>query len=296
MRASNITISEAFELYRVEFIVFRNQSARTEEMSIVAKKSLVNFAGDIPISELSFEVVRKWKDHLSKSMAQNTVRGYIIKLRVVLTHLRARGFEGVLDPAVIGVPKRGDIVVTFITPEEVQQLIDCVFQPRPGYSAVKRYRNRAIVSLLYASGIRVGELINLDRLSIQFDGTFTVMGKGGKARLCFADQRSLEHIKEYLAMRKDSSPALFVSDIDKERLSKSTIQLIFRNARLKGGFEKPVHPHTLRHSFATNLLKNNTNLMYVRDFLGHASIQTTQMYTHVVNEDLRQVYREKHSV
>ncbi len=296
MRASNLTITDAFEMYRVQHIVFRNQSSRTEEMHGVALKSFVLFAGDILISELSFDVVRRWKDHLSKTMSQNTVRGYIIKLRVVLAHIRAHGYEGVLDPVLIGVPKRAEAAVNFITPSEVQELIDCVFRPRSGYSAAKRYRNRAIISLLYASGIRVSELCNLDRLSIQEDGTFTILGKGGKARLCFIDDRAAVHIAEYLAIRNDSNPALFISELTAKRISKGTVQEIFRNAKSKAGFSKPVHPHTLRHSFATNLLRNNTNLVYVRDFLGHASIQTTQMYTHVVNEDLKQIYRDKHSV
>lgn len=296
MRASNLTISDAFELYRVEYIVFRNQSARTEEMHGVALKSLVKFTGNIFISELTFDLVRKWKDQLSKTMSQNTVRGYIIKLRVVLAHIRAHGYTEVLDPVLIGVPKRAETAVNFITPLEVQELIDCVFAPRAGYSAAKRFRNRAIISLLYASGLRVSELCGLDRLSIQDDGTFTILGKGGRARLCFIDDRAAMHIREYLISRNDNNPALFISELTGKRISKGTVQEIFRNAKNKAGFSKPVHPHTLRHSFATNLLRNNTNLMYVRDFLGHSSIQTTQMYTHVVNEDLKKIYRDKHTV
>lgn len=290
-----VSISEAFELYRVEYIVFRNQSSRTEEMNTVAMKSLIGYLGDIQVAELNFDKVRKWKEHLSKTKGQNTVRGYIIKLRVVLNHLRLRGYEA-LNPDLIGVPKRAEKVVNFITPQEVERLIECVFKAQSGYPTIRRYRNRVIVSFLYASGIRVSELVSLDRLSIQEDGTFTIIGKGGKSRLCFIDERTKLYLAEYLSLRKDSEAALFVSELTGRRISKDTVQEIFRNAKVKAGFEKPVHPHTLRHSFATNLLRNNTNLVYVRDFLGHKSVQTTEMYTHVVNEDLRRQYLENHTI
>ncbi len=288
-------ISEAFELYRLEHIVFRNQSVRTEEMNRLAMKSLINFAGDLPIEELTFDIVRRWKEHLSKTHSQNTVRGYIIKLRTVLNHLRLHGHL-VLDPGLVGVPKRSERVVDFITPAEVEYLIQCVFKSQAGYPKIRRYRNRAIISFLYASGVRVSELTSLNRLSIQEDGTFTIIGKGGKSRLCFLDDRTITYLNEYLELREDNDPALFTSELTGKRISKDTVQEIFRNAKRKGGFEKPVHPHTMRHSFATNLLRNNTNLLYVRDFLGHKSVQTTEIYTHVVNEDLRQIYLEKHSI
>lgn len=288
-------LSEIFELYRLEVIVFKNQSTKTDEMNRTAAKSLVSYIGDVDATTLTFDMVRKWKDYLSKSKSQNTVRGYIIKLRVVLEHARLRGYE-VLDPRLVPVPKRKTTVVTFITPDEVNKLIECVFKEQSGYSKLNRYRNRAVIALLYASGIRVSELCSLDRLSIQSDGTFTLIGKGDVPRLCFLDQRALIFISEYLALRDDNNQALFLSDSTGKRVSKDTVQEIFRNAKRKCGFEKAVHPHIMRHSFATNLLRNNTNLLYVSKFLGHKSIETTSMYTHVVNEDLRAIYREKHSI
>jgi integrase/recombinase XerD len=255
----DISISEAFELYRLEYIVYRNQSPKTEEMNHLVMKSLIAYLGDSLMSELTFDKVRKWKEELTKTKSTNTVRGYIIKLRVVLGHLRLRGYN-VLNPDLVGVPKRKTVVVEFITTEEVNSLIDCVFKPQNGYSTLNRYRNRAIVALLYASGIRVSELCSLNRLSIRPDGSFTMIGKGDSARLCFIDDRAALYIKEYLDRRTDNDPSLFISELTGKRISKDTVQAIFRNARIKAGFEKMVHPHTLRHSFATNLLQNNTNL------------------------------------
>lgn len=292
----DLSISEAFEVYRVEHIVYLNQSKRTAETSLNAMNLLVKFAGDIPVTQLSFDLIRKWKEHLERTKGQNTVRCYIIKLRVVLKHLQLRGYEGIINPEMVGVPKRQDRIVEFVTPEEVNKLIDTAFTPVSGYKTINRYRNRAIISLLYASGVRVSEMCSLNRATIKDDLTFTVMGKGGKARLCFIDTRTQYCLQSYLELRKDKNPALFISDITGDRITANVTQMMFANVTKKAGFTKPIHPHTMRHSFATNLLRNNTNLLYVRDFLGHTSVQTTEMYTHIVNQDLKDIYTQKHTI
>jgi len=293
-----MSISEAFELYRLEYISFRNQSAKTEEMNAMACKSLIEFIGDdIQIYDVTFDLVRKWKDSLSKSGKKaNTVRGYLIKLRVVLKHLRLKDMK-VLNPDIIGIPKRENTVVEFLEVDEIQAMIKAVFAKLPGYSKFKRHRNRAIIALLFSSGVRNGELRSIDRSQIKPGvDSFTIIGKGNKPRLCFVDEVTMQYLQEYLALRKDNNPALFINELDKKRISAAMVQLIVKNAGKKAGISKDVHPHTMRHSFATDLLRNNTNLLYVRDFLGHASIQDTQVYTHVVNEDLRALHREKHTV
>lgn len=294
MQDNSCTISEAFEKFRLEYIVYRNQSSKTEEMSRLACKSLMDYIGDIHIEELTFDVVRRWKENLEKTRSPNTVRGYIIKLRVVLKHLSQQGYTNVINHEAIGVPKRRQIVVEFLTPEEVTKYLDAAIRPKAAYCKINRLRNAAIIALLYASGIRVTELCNLDRTFLR-DGmdSFTVRGKGGKTRLCFVDERAKFYINEYLATRKDSNPALFVNGT-RRRITKGNVEMMFRynNCRAK----TDVHPHMLRHSFATNLLRNNTNLLYVSKFLGHSSVQTTEMYTHVVDMDLRRIYRKKHTI
>jgi len=277
-------ISEAFERYREDVIVFTNQSPKTEESHNSSLHSLVRFLGDIDIGSLTFEHVRLWKADMSKTLSDITVRGYIIKLRVVLTYLRRIGIDA-LDPELIPVPKRSESVPKFISPEEVTQLIDASF----------RIRGKAIISLLYASGIRVSELCSLDRGMIQ-NGCFTIVGKGKKPRLCFIDTRTKQLLEKYLATRKDNHPALFISTQGLCRMTPTNIQFVLQAACRNAHIDKHVTPHVLRHSFATNLLRNNTNMRYVQEMMGHASLQTTQMYTHVVNMDLQKVYAEKHSI
>lgn len=263
-------------------------------MHLLACKSLLAFIPDKNVEHLTFQDIRSWKEHMEKTKGQNTVRGYVIKVRNVLRFLRQSNYQ-VLDPDLVGIPKKQVIPVDFISEEDVKKLIVATFIAQDGYSTSNRYRNRAIISLLYASGIRVSELTRMNRSDIQKDGTFTVIGKGSKPRLCFMDVRTQIYIEDYLLLRTDNEPALFLSDLTKGRVSSATVQEIFRVARTKAGFTAPIHPHTMRHSFATNLLRNNTNLLYVKEFLGHTSVQTTEMYTHVVNEDLRKIYNEKHT-
>jgi len=294
----DLTLSEAFELYRKDVIVYKNQSAKTEEMNQCAMKSIVAFLGDIPIAELEFDQVRKWTTDLRKTRTSNTVRGYILKLRVVLKYLKARGYE-CLDAEAVGIPKRDSRVVDYLEVDEVEAMLHAVFQRGPGYSKFKRYRNRAIIALMFSAGLRNGELCNMERTQIK-DGvdSFTVIGKGNKPRVCFIDPITHRYIDEYLALRDDPYPALFVSEQQKgrEKINPGVVQMVVKNAATKAGLDKNIHPHTLRHSFATDLLRNNTNIVYVKELLGHASIQVTMTYTHVVDEDLRQIHRLKHTV
>lgn len=296
---SDLTLSEAFELYRKDVIVYKNQSAKTEEMNNCAMKSIINFLGDIPVTSLSFDAVRKWTADLRKTRTSNTVRGYILKIRVVLKHLRALGYEDILDPEAVGMPKRDSHVVDYLEVEEVQAMLKAVFRKGAGYSKFKRYRNRAIIALMFSAGLRNGELCNMERSQIK-DGidSFTVIGKGDKPRVCFIDPVTHKYIDEYLALRDDPYPALFVSEQQKgrEKINPGVVQMVVKNAAIKAGLEKNIHPHTLRHSFATDLLRNNTNIVYVKELLGHASIQVTMTYTHVVNEDLHQIHRLKHTI
>lgn len=274
-------LSEAFEAYRSDVIHFRNQSAKTEENHLVCLRSLLLFFGDIPIGALTFQMVRSWKESLEKTRSPETVRNYIIKLRVVLVFCEIQGAQ-CLSPAQIPVPKRTDKVPTFLTKEQVSLCID----------ATRRVKNKAIVSLLYASGIRVSELCALDK-GFCHERMFTVVGKGGKARLCFVDERTCDLIREYVGSRDDNNQALFLSDAGR-RITPGAVQETFKTIRRQTGLN--VHPHALRHSFATNLLATNTNLYHVSKMLGHAQLTTTQQYLHVVDADLQRVYNEHHTV
>lgn len=295
MWSERITIMCAFIFYSRDVIAFRNQSRKTEEHAMVAAKSLISSVGDKLLVELTFEDIRAWKFSLEKRhLSQNTIRGYINKLRVVLDYARRKGID-CLDPVIVPLPKRINNIPSFITPQEVSKLIKAVNGKKRGYPECNRIRNQAIISLLYASGIRIGELCRMNRDDIS-DRTFTVIGKGGKARICFIDERTEELLKKYIDCRKDNLEPLFLANQTKSRIRPDGVQKMMRDCWKKAGLTKPVHPHSLRHSFATDLLRSNTNPRHVQVLLGHSSLDTTMLYMNVVDSDLKEVYRKHHTI
>jgi len=289
-----VTITEAFELYRLDCIIYKNQSAKTEDTHQRVCRLLVKFLGDTKIEDLTISQVRAWKRQIDKGRKVGTVREYLTRLRMVLSFLQQEGYS-LLNPSRIELPPRDDEDPQFLTKKQVAQLIEATFLPIRGYSTLNRYRNRAVIGLLFASGIRSAELRRLDITDIREDNTFSVKGKGKKRRLCFIDETTRQYIQEYLELRIDDNPALFIANQNGKRLSKHSFQRIFEFAGKKVHFDVPLHGHILRHSFATDLLRNGANMRYVQEMLGHSSIQTTQIYTHVVDLDLQNAYKKFHS-
>jgi site-specific recombinase XerD len=228
--------------------------------------------------------VARWVTTISVDRKPNSVRLYVVRVRVVLKYARTVGYKAI-NPELIPIPKREDTCRTFLTPDEVSKMIDCAFD----------IRNKFIISILYSSGIRVSELCSLRKDAI-VDRQFMVIGKGKKARLCFIDGRTEQLMIEYLKTRKDHNDKLIVSHLYRKGVTKGTIELVVKNTAHRAGIYKQVTPHVLRHSFATNFIRNNGSIKYLSVMLGHSSMDTTSIYTHVVDNDLKNQYDKFHSV
>lgn len=276
-------ISQAFDSYQKNYMVIRHQSIRILETHEVCRRSLIQQLGDKDMAAITINDVSKWVKELQKSRCLNTVRNYLTRLRVVADYMALLGVPSI-KPAMIPIPRREATVPAFLTAREVEAMIACSYS----------LRNALVISLLYSSGIRLSELIQLNRDQI-VERRFTVIGKGNKARLCFIDERTEGLLQQYLFTRKDRCDALIVSAQNKARMTPTNIQLLVRNAADRAGISKKVTPHTLRHSFATNFLKNNGNMRYLSTMLGHASLDTTMMYAHVVDNDLQDQYEKYHT-
>lgn len=277
-------ISEAFDLYRDDYIKLKNQSNRTVEIHEACKRLILTFMGDKEIKDLTLLDIRYWREQISKTRRANSVRVYVIRLRAVLGYLNIRKVP-CIDARLVPVPKREATVPIFLTEQEVEAMIACAYN----------LRNAFVISLLYSSGIRLSELISLNRGQID-NRCFTVIGKGRKPRLCFIDERTERLMNMYLCSRKDNADALIVSFENKARMTATNIQLLVRNSARRAGITKKVTPHTLRHSFATNFLRNNGNMRYLSAMLGHASLDTTMIYAHVVDNDLQDQYEKYHTI
>ena len=276
-------ISEAFIFYAENYITIKGLSQRVRETNIRVGEKIADFLDDKEIEELTVEDVGRWVKHISVGRSTNTVRNDVGALRSVLRYLGMLGLP-CLNYELVPLPKRRDSLPTFLTEDEVSSMIEVAYN----------LRNAFVIALLYSSGIRLSEMIRLNRGDI-VDGRFAIIGKGGKARLCFVDQRTEFLMTEYLESRKDNHQALIVSYKNKARMTPTNVQLLVANTARRAGVQKKVTPHTLRHSFATNFLKNNGNLRYLQRLMGHANLNTTAHYSHVVDVDLERQYRQYHS-
>lgn len=282
------------------------RSARTAENYDHYLERFIEFAGYINVDKITPELVRKYRLWLNRYKNDNddelsliTQSYHLIALRGFLRYLSKRDITS-LSPDKIELPKTVRKQVTFLYFDEVQRMLEAI-----DTGDEQGLRDRAIIELLFSSGLRVSELVNLNRDHINTKRReFMVRGKGQKDRPVFIGEVAAEHVNDYLASRIDNLPPLFLSysrnnlsstSGDYRRLSARSIQrMISKYARL-AGITKHVSPHTMRHSYATDLLMNGADLRSVQTMLGHSDISTTQVYTHVTDEHLREVYEKFHS-
>ncbi|MBR3368834.1 tyrosine-type recombinase/integrase [Candidatus Saccharibacteria bacterium] len=258
-------------------------------------------------SEITPELLRKYRLRLNRyenekgeTLSILTQSYHLIALRGFLKYLARRGIK-TLDHSLVDLPKTARKQVTFLHFNEVEELLSEI--PEDTETGL---RDRAIIELLFSGGLRVSELIKLNRDSINLEKhEFVVRGKGNKDRPIFVSNSATEAIKNYLCVRHDSLPALFLNNSrnqqavdtsgDFRRLTPRSIQRIIEKYAKKAGITKHVTPHTLRHSFATDLLMNGADLRSVQALLGHSNISTTQIYTHVTDAHLKDIHTRFHS-
>jgi site-specific recombinase XerD len=299
-------VSELLLDYIEHLEVEGGRSAKTAENYKLYLERFVEFTNDITVDKITSEVIRKYrlwlnryKNYNDDELATITQSYHLIALRGFLTYLSKRDIAS-LSPEKIELPKISRKQVTFLHYDEVARLLDTI-----SIESEDGLRDRAIIELLFSSGLRVSELVNLNRDHVNTKRReFMVRGKGQKDRPVFIGEAAASRVEDYLAARLDNLPPLFLSysrnntattSGDYRRLSTRSIQRIINKYAKLAGITKHVSPHTMRHSFATDLLMNGADLRSVQVMLGHSNISTTQVYTHVTDEHLREVYEKFHS-
>ncbi|MBU0845821.1 tyrosine-type recombinase/integrase [Patescibacteria group bacterium] len=255
--------------------------------------------------DINPEVIRQYRVYLSRisdgkggTLSRKTQGFHVIALRSFLKWMIRNDLE-VMSPDKIELPKINERQIKFLSGEQVDRLLNA-----PSLSTIQGKRDKAILEVLFSTGLRVSELVSLDRDKIDFKRReFGILGKGGKTRVVFLSSRAVEWIEKYLKARNDRYKPLFVRHKgkmdpsladEKMRLSPRSVQRMIKKYSRKMKLPIDVTPHVLRHSFATDLLMAGADLRSVQEMLGHKNVSTTQIYTHVTHKHLRDIHSAFH--
>lgn len=283
----------------------QNRSQKTIQNYDHYLTRLIDFTGEIQVSEIDNEMIRKWRlwlnrlgTNTSDELGKTTQNYHLIALRSFLKFCAKRDIPALTaDKIELARTKRKQ--VTFLNEDELKRIFD-----EPDINTESGLRDRAILELLFSSGLRVSELVGLNKDHINLKRReFMVRGKGQKDRPIFISPEAAKWVELYLEKRSDNSTPLFLrysgrKAVDRSgnlhRLTARSVQRLVARYALLAGITKHVSPHTLRHSFATDLLMNGADLRSVQALLGHSNISTTQIYTHVTDPHLRSVHEKFH--
>lgn len=284
---------ENYRRYLKRFLYFLAKNNNRQSNSLDAK-------------DITQDIVRQYRlflnrlensNLLSGELKKNTQNYYVIALRGLLKYLAKIGVKS-LTAEQVELAKTSPHEIDIISYDDLERLLAA-----PEVNSLSGLRDKAILETLFSTGLRVSELCHLNRDDINLErGEFSVLGKGDKIRLVFLSTWAKEVLKNYLAKRQDVEDALFVSFPKSKkaksftRLTPRSIQRLLRFYAAKAGISRKVTPHTLRHLFATDLLQNGADLRSVQLLLGHANLNTTQIYTHLTNKELKEIHQAFHGL
>lgn len=253
------------------------------------------------IHNYRLDLSRRLSSKSAETIKKNTQKGFLVALRAFLKYLLITKNLKVLSPEKVILGKAEPSIPKFLNNEQLDRLLSVQNLDRKS-----GLRDKAILEVLFSTGLRVSELTHLNRESINFESKeFSVIGKGRKVRTVYLSDASVGSLKRYLATRKDEFKPLFVrysgktmevgdSDGESARLSVRSVERMLQKYVGRAGISIDATPHTLRHTFATDLLSHGADLRSVQEMLGHSSLSTTQIYTHVTNLQLKNVHEKFH--
>jgi site-specific recombinase XerD len=295
--------------------VERGRSEKTIRNYDFYLRRFFEWASEVDPQKATLDQVRKYRvwlnrlrDEFGRPLKKNTQNYHLIALRSFLKYLAKRDLKA-LAPEKIELSKMPQRIVEFLEAHELDRLLEAPTVDEHGVArasenlSIINLRDKAILELLFSTGLRVSELASLTKEMINLErNEFTVRGKGDKPRVVFTSNQARFWVKEYLERRHDVEPYLFINhdraadDRNSERcLTPRSVQRIVERYARRAGITKRITPHVLRHTFATDLLRNGADIRSVQEMLGHSSITTTQVYTHLTDQHLHQVYEAFHN-
>jgi site-specific recombinase XerD len=325
------TLAEYQQQFLEHLEIEKNRSDKTtKNYDFYLKRFVEWFGSDKKPGDITYEDVRQFRLWLNRlidvhgePLKKNTQNYHLIALRSFLKYLAKRDVT-TLPAEKIELMKMPDREVSFLDDSDLSRILEAPLKNintkkleaegeklLAGPTLLIAYRDKSILELLFSTGLRVSELVKLkkDDVNLKRD-EFSIMGKGGKTRVVFISEQAKYWLKKYLDLRNDIHPYLFIShdkrtkkheiaknsslEGEDEPLTTRSVQRIVQKHAKAAGITKTVTPHTLRHSYATDLLQNGADIRSVQSMLGHASITTTQIYTHITDKGLHAIHKKFH--
>ncbi len=301
-------LSEHLRTFLENLELSKGRSALTVRNYEFYLRRFIDWADDPDPKNITQDTIHKFRLHLNRledphrgALKKNTQNYHLIALRAFLKYL-ARNDIKTLASEKIELAKQGTREVSFLDKADLERLLKA--PDLADTAPLVKLRDHAILRMLFSTGLRVSELASLKReqVSVERD-ELTVRGKGDKLRIVFVSDSARSALRDYLDARQDSCPSLFIrhdrgrgrkNPEDVGPLTPRSIERLVHQYSLVAGITKKISPHTLRHSFATDLLMNGADLRSVQSLLGHSSITTTQIYTHITNQQLKDVFNAFH--
>ena len=277
----------------VNYLLYtKNASPKTIENYTLRINRFIEYTGDMDANEVKSLYIQDFRTSLTKQgLSPKTINYHVTGLRSFFKFLLRNDIE-TIAPEKLDLAKVPPRQLSYLTETEIEKMLNAPLEL--GAYPLKALRDQAILYTLYGTGLRVTELIKLKKRDINLtQKQFSVIGKGSKLRSVFMTNQAKEKIKDYLLSRTDESDFLFISlsrNSYGKPLSRNSVEALVKEYAQWVGITKKVTPHTLRHSFATSLLKKGADIRSVQVLLGHSSITTTQIYTHVDDKYLQQVH------
>lgn len=300
------TIKELFPDYLDWLELERGLSSKSQENYSRFLKKFFDFLKlskleSIKPHELETDHIWKYRLFLSRRapLKKSTQNYYLIALRSLLSYFAEKDIIS-LPPEKVKLPRdKSEKTVNYLTVEKVKKLLES-----PSTDTITGLRDKAILEVLFSSGLRVAELVSLDRSQVKAkEGLKSleigIIGKGGHPRTIYLSERAVKWLREYLATRKDNEKALFINYRGKKPASRLNVRSVERAVKkyvTLSGLPAVTSCHTLRHSFATDLLMKGVDLRVIQEFLGHKNIATTQVYTHITKPHLKEIHGKYHNL
>ncbi|MEF2175990.1 MAG: site-specific tyrosine recombinase/integron integrase [Candidatus Absconditabacteria bacterium] len=285
-------LSNLKELYISYLEVEKNASKKTIENYNLWINRFIEYSGNVKANEVNKVLILNYRKHLQKKgLSLKTINYHIVSLRAFFKFLLRNDID-VISPDKLELAKTSPRTVNYLEEKEIEKLL--LMPDEYEKKHIKKIRDKTILLILFGSGLRVSELINLKHNNIKLESNqFWVIGKGSKLRAVFMIEKAKKALEEYLNMKASDSEYIFSSlsnnNVNKPLNRVSIEKIVKRYARL-AGIQKKVTPHTLRHSFATSLLLKGADIRSVQTLLGHSSITTTQIYTHIADVHLQKIH------